>query len=86
MERERLRHCGYVIPTRRQPCLSPGRRRDNIALSLQATAETRRGRVGLASLRRRSRRRRRRENRRLRQWRQGGRMFDAGVHRRQRTT
>ena len=53
-ERERLRYCGSVIPTQRQPC--------------------------------QSRRRRRLENRRLRQRRQGGRMFNARVHRRQRTT
>ena len=82
IERERLRHCGSVIPTRRKLCISPERLRDNLALSLQATVETRRGRVGIASQRRRSRRRRRLENRRLRQRRQCGRMFDATVHRR----
>ena len=76
IERERLRHCGSVIPTRRYLCISPDRLRDNLALSLQATVETRRGRVGIASLRRRL------ENRRLRQRRQCGRMFDATVHRR----
>ena len=53
--------CGSLIPKGRQPCLSPGRRRDNLALGLQVTVETRRGRVGLVSLRRRSRRRRRLE-------------------------
>ena len=87
--RETTRRDGDVFPSYCQFSRPTWRRRQNLALGVHVSAASSRGRVGLASLRWRSRRRRRSlENAQLRarflEQRQVGRVFHAGVHRRQR--